>query len=351
MRERLERVRERALAEVEGFLVSDIKNVRYLTGFTGSSGFVLVLSQGAYFVTDGRYDIQAREEVPQDLYEVVISNEGLFKTLKGLFKGKRLGFEPEAVTYSTYEALKEKLGVELVPLKGVVYSLRKRKAPEELELMKKAQEITDWLFSWVLENLEPGKVTERDLALEMEYQMRKRGADGPAFASIVASGPGSALPHYHPGEKIIDKGVLLLDFGAQYRGYASDMTRTIYIGKPSKDFMEAYEAVLEAQERGIEAARVGALCKDVDAAAREALKRRGLEKFFVHGLGHGVGLDVHELPRVSYLSEDRLEGGEVITVEPGVYFEGRFGIRIEDMVFVDEEPQVLTGSPKALISL
>ncbi len=351
MRERLEKLREKALEGVDGFLVYDIKNVRYLTGFTGSWGFVLLLPERAYFITDGRYDIQARKEVSQDLYEIVITKEGLAKELAKLFPGRRLGFEPEALTYANYQALKEKLGVELVPVKGAVYELRRRKGPEEVELIKKAQEITDWLFRWVLENLRPGSMTERDLALEMEYQMRKRGADGPAFGTIVAFGPNSALPHYRPGDAVIDKGVLLLDFGAQFKGYASDMTRTIFLGQPPSDFRELYEAVLEAQKRGIEAAKPGVPCKEVDEAARGLLREKGLDKLFVHGLGHGVGLDVHELPRVSYLSEDTLEGGEVITVEPGVYLEGRFGIRIEDMVWVQEEPQVLTKSLKELIVL
>ncbi|MEO0179870.1 MAG: Xaa-Pro peptidase family protein [candidate division WOR-3 bacterium] len=338
---------------IPGFLVTNIKNIRYLTGFSGSSAYLLIRGDEAVFFTDFRYDIQSREEIG-DLCRIRITSEGIFRELPEYLSGlSELYFEPESMTYEQYEAFKDKLGIPFLPLKGAVYALRKIKGPDEVKAISSAQAITERVFSWVLDNIRPGQITEAELALEMDYLMRKEGADGPAFPTIVAGGPHSALPHARPRDAVIEKNaVLLLDFGASLMGYASDMTRTIWIGpsSPPEDFTEIYGIVKEAQERAIVGLRPGLSCRDADAMARDFIAEKGFGERFGHGLGHGVGLDVHEAPHLSYLADCTLEGGEVTTVEPGIYIEGVFGVRIEDMVWVKEpEAEVITRSPKDLI--
>lgn len=340
---------------IGGFLVTGIKNIRYLTGFSGSSAFLLVRGDEAVFFTDSRYDIQSREEVGEKC-RIHITKEGFLKELSDYLSGlSELFFEPENLTYEQYNIFGEKLGLPLKPYKGAVFALRKKKSSEEIRAMSRAQAITDGIFSWVLENLEPGRMTEADLALEMDYQMRKRGADAPAFPTIVATGPHSALPHASPRDVTIEKDtVLLLDFGAAVAGYCSDMTRTVWIGPgtPPDNFREVYATVAEAQKRAMDGIRPGMSCREADALARDVIVGRGYGDLFGHGLGHGVGLDVHEAPHLSHLADCILEGGEVTTVEPGIYLEGRFGVRIEDMVWVkEEEPLVITGAPRELITI
>jgi len=340
---------------IEGFLVTGIKNIRYLTGFSGSSAFLLVRGDEAVFFTDSRYDIQSRQEVDKKC-RIHITREGFLKELPDYLSGlSELFFEPENLSYEQYETFGEKLGLPLKPHRGAVFALRKKKSLQEIGVMSRAQAITDEIFSWVLENLEPGRMTEADLALEMEYQMRKRGADAPAFTTIVATGAHSALPHASPRDVTIGKDtVLLLDFGAAVDGYCSDMTRTAWIGPkpPPDDFREIYNIVAEAQKRAMDGIRPGMSCKEADALARDVIVGKGYGDFFGHGLGHGVGLDVHEAPHLSHLADCILEGGEVTTVEPGIYLDGKFGVRIEDMVWVrDEGPQVITGAPRELVAI
>ena len=350
---RIDGLRQRLVDQgCEAFLVSDIKNIRYLTGFTGSSAYLLMLKDRAIFITDSRYELQSKNQVDPGC-EIVIHREGIVKELKRLLSGvKTLGFEPENITYSTYSALEENLSVKLRPVPRVVYEMRKRKSSEEVDQIAAAQTITDAVFNWVLENLEPGKMTEAELALEMEYQMRKMGADGPAFGTIVATGPHSALPHATPRDVIIGTNtVLLMDFGAQ-KAYASDMTRTVWIGpeRPPDEFKKIYDIVAKAQSAGEEVLAPGVACKQVDEVARKIIRDAGYGEQFGHSLGHGVGLNVHEMPRLSALSEEVLEGNEVVTVEPGIYLEGKFGVRIEDMLWVKEGgSRLLTNSPKELI--
>ncbi|MGC8894638.1 MAG: M24 family metallopeptidase [candidate division WOR-3 bacterium] len=352
----LERLVESLSKEgVDALLVTNIKNIRYLTGFSGSSAFLLVRQDEAVFFTDSRYDIQSRQELGEKC-RIHITREGFPKELPEYLSGlSELHFEPESLTYDLYETFREKLGIPLKPHKGAVFALRKKKSPREIEAMSKAQAITDAVFGWVLENLSPGHMTEADLALEMDYQMRKRGADAPSFPTIVATGPHSALPHASPRNINIEKNtVLLMDFGAMLDGYCSDMTRTVWIGpaEPPEDFREIYGIVAEAQRRAMDGIRPGMTCRDADALARNVIAGKGYGDFFGHGLGHGVGLDVHEAPHLSHLADCALEGGEVTTVEPGIYLEGRFGVRIEDMVWVrDEGPKVITGSRRELIAV
>ncbi len=340
---------------IGGFLVTNIKNIRYLTGFSGSSAFLLIREGEAVFFTDSRYDIQSRQEVGEKC-RIHITREGFLKELPDYLSGlSELFFEPESLTFDQYETFGEKLGIQLKPRRGAVFTLRKKKSPQEIEAMSSAQAITDGVFNWVLENLQPGQMTEADLALEMDYQMRKRGADSPAFPTIVATGPHSALPHASPRNVTIEKNtVLLLDFGAMLDGYCSDMTRTVWIGPgaPPDEFRKVYEIVADAQKRAMDGITPGMTCKEADALARDVIAGNGYGDFFGHGLGHGVGLDVHEAPHLSHLADCVLEGGEVTTIEPGIYLEGRFGVRIEDMVWVrDEGPQTITRSPRELIKI
>ena len=331
---------------LDAFLVTNLVNVRYLTGFTGSNGQVLITRDRAVFMSDFRYKLQARQEV-SDSFEVIIYSSYL-QELSKLLKDSSvssLGIEGNHVSVSSFENLKKKLeGVELVPLDGVVEDLRIIKTPEELELIRKSQEINHRLFWEIMNFIEPGKMTERDVAIEIEYLAKKLGADDVSFKPIVASGPHSALPHAKPRDVIIAPNeVLLLDFGVFYRGYASDMTRTVWVGsKPTEDFLEIYNIVLDAQEMVEEEARVGMTNIEIDAIARNYISAQGFGEHFGHGLGHGIGLEIHEAPYFSNrASEYVLKGGEVFTVEPGIYLDGRFGVRIEDMVYADSRSGAL----------
>ncbi len=344
---------------LDGFLVTNLINVRYLTGFTGSNGQVLITRDAAIFMTDFRYKIQSRQEVREG-FEIVVYGSYMdeLKKLVSEYGIKTLGVEGNHVTVVSFNNMKEKLeGVELVPLDGVVEDLRIIKSPEELELLRKSQEINHRLFWEIMNFIEPGKMTERDVAIEIEYLAKKLGADDVSFRPIVASGPHSALPHASPRDVVIaPNDVLLLDFGVFYRGYASDMTRTVWVGsRPTEDFLEIYNIVLEAQEMVEERARVGMTNREVDAIARDYIRENGFGENFGHGLGHGIGLEIHEAPYFSHrASEYVLKGGEVFTVEPGIYLEGKFGVRIEDMVYADASSgglEIITRTTKNINEL
>jgi len=331
---------------LDGFLVSNLINVRYLTGFTGTNGQVLITKDVALFMTDFRYKIQSRQEVREG-FEILVYSSYMDELRKVLqeYGVKSLGIEGNHVSVVSFENMKKKLeGVELVPLDGVVEDLRIIKTPEELELLKKSQEINHRLFWEIMNFIEPGRMTERDVAIEIEYLAKKLGADDVSFKPIVASGPHSALPHAKPRDVVISPNeVLLLDFGVFYQGYASDMTRTVWVGsKPTSDFLEIYNIVLEAQEMVEEKAKVGMTNREIDAIARNYIRENGFGDNFGHGLGHGIGLEIHEAPYFSQkASEYVLKGGEVFTVEPGIYLEGKFGVRIEDMVYANPSTGIL----------
>ncbi len=344
---------------LDGFLVTNLVNVRYLTGFTGSNGQVLITKDAALFMTDFRYKIQSREEVRGD-FEIIVYSSYMdeLRRIVSEYGIKGLGVEGNHITVTSFRNMREKLeGVELVPLDGVVEELRVIKTPQELELLRKSQEINHRLFWEIMNFIEPGKMTERDVAIEIEYLARKLGADDVSFRPIVASGPHSALPHASPRNVLISPNdVLLLDFGVFYRGYASDMTRTVWVGiRPTEDFLEIYNIVLEAQEMVEEKARVGMTTREIDAIARDYIRENGFGEHFGHGLGHGIGLEIHEAPYFSgRASEYVLRGGEVFTVEPGIYLEGKFGVRIEDMVYADPssgELDIITRTTKNINEL
>ena len=322
----------------------------WLTGFGGTSGLAVVGPKTRIFVTDNRYTERAAAEIP-DSFERVIAERELLPKLSEQLSG-RVGFDAANVSVATHRKLQELVAsaVELVPDPGVLAGLRRSKIPAELGAIREAARLTDEVYLSIAADGLTGR-TEREVALAAERRMRELGADGPAFPPIVASGPNGALPHAEPTERAVEAGELVtLDLGVILDGYSSDCTRTFAAGsRPSDELVMAYEVVLEAQLAGLAAVRAGAAAREVDAAARELIAAAGHGEFFGHGLGHGVGVQVHEPPRLSKRSNDELQSGDVVTIEPGLYFPGRFGLRIEDLVIVtDEAHENLSHHPKEL---
>ena len=346
---RLERLRGKLDdAGVDAFLVTNLTNVRYLTGFSGTNGQVLVTDSDAFFFTDPRYAARAGDLVSGaevDIYPTRLT-DSLKPRLEATPK-KRLGVEAATMTLAQRDDLADRLqGVELFAVEGAVEDLRRVKEPAEIDAIRRAVEIADDAYTWVLDRLVPG-ATEREVALDLEVRMRLAGADEVSFDPIVGSGPLSAHIHHTPSERAFDKGdLLLLDFGCRVDGYCSDMTRTVVLGPASDEQRKTYDTVLRAQLAGIDAVKAGVVPPEVDAAARAVVDAAGRGEDFPHGLGHGVGLDIHETPAMR-LTPHALLASEVITIEPGIYTEGSGGIRIEDVVVVTEAGcDVLTGSPK-----
>ena len=335
---RADRVSKRLAAEeLDALLVTGPANLRYLTGFTGSNGYAVVGPGIRRFVTDFRYVERARTEVPDFDRE-----QGPPQLLRALAEGwpdgpVRLGFDDEAVSVRTHARLAELLPdrVELAPASGVVEAERAVKEPGELARIRAAAALADDVYDWLVEWGIVGR-TEQDVAVALEHQMRLRGASGPSFPSIVASGEQGALPHAEPRDVPIPRDVLVtLDIGARLDGYCSDCTRTWATGEIGDELRDVYALVLRAQLSALAAVRPGPTGREVDAVARDLIAEAGHGDEFGHGLGHGVGLEVHEAPRLSRHGADaRLEPGNVVTVEPGVYLPGRGGVRIEDLVTV-----------------
>ncbi len=339
---------------LDALIVSAGPNIRYLTGFTGSNGLLLLGPAGALLFTDPRYEIQAAQESD---CRVRVVRGSLFPALMKVAarkKFRRLGFEKGRLPYESYEALKESLplGASLHPLAGIVEMERMVKSEREIALIRRSVLTNSRAFEIVLSRVRPG-LRESGLAAELEYQMRLLGAEKPAFDTIVASGPRTAWPHAQPTSNALETNqLLLIDMGATQDGYASDMTRMAFLGRPVRRIRRLYEAVLEAQLAAIAAVRAGIRAEQVDRAARRVLRASQLEKAFVHSTGHGLGLEIHEPPRIGKREKTRLAAGMVITIEPGVYLEGWGGIRIEDTVVVTPSGcDVLTPTPKQLFVL
>ncbi len=334
--------------ELEALYVTRPENVRYLSGFPHPEDAQVLLSlEGAFLLTDPRYPEAEREsKIPVKVLKRE-EKEALFKELKG-----RVGFEAEHLPYAALERLRELSPAEWVPTKGVIERLRLKKTPEEVQRIRKAQALAEEALAHALTLLRPG-VEEREVALEIEFFLRRRGAEGVAFPPIVASGARGALPHAGASEKRLTAGELItLDLGAKVAGYHSDMTRTFALGKPSPEMRRVYQAVLAALEAALENLKPGRTGKEVDALAREELKRHGLDRHFVHSLGHGVGLAVHEGPSLSPYTEEVLEPGMVVTVEPGVYLPGVGGVRIEELVLLTEEGiELLSRFPRGYLEV
>ncbi len=340
--------------KVDALLVSNLNNIRYLSGFTGSNGLLLVTPRGGTLFTDPRYTIQSAAQVA---CRVKISKGSLWPeagTEIRRRKLKRVGFERQSLKYLEYEALRRSLpaGSKLVAIGPVVEQFRSVKTPQEIEIIRRSVIANSKAFSSALRGLK-ATMTEADLAAEIEYWQRRHGAEKPSFETIVATGAHSALPHAEPRRKPLGTNTLLLiDMGASLDGYASDMTRTLHLGKPAPKARKLYKAVLEAQLAAINEVRAGTTGGAVDRAARRTLARHGMDKLFIHSTGHGLGLEIHEPPRIGRNDETVLEAGMVITIEPGAYVEGYGGVRIEDTVLVTQNGcEVLTPTAKDFIAI
>ena len=344
-------------AELDALVVVNRINRRYLSGFTGSAGVVVVTRDPSFpptLLVDFRYTEQAKAQAPG--FRVIQHGDYPWESLRAVLEEyavRRVGFESEHMSYRQATKWQEEMpGVTWVPVEQQVEALRAVKSPEELALMRRAVAIADQAFSFILPYLRPG-VTEKEVAWRLEQYMREHDAERLAFDIIVASGPNAALPHATPTDRRLQPGdTVVLDFGCVYGGYHSDMTRTVVVGPHVEPrTREVYQLVLEAQQAGLNAVRPGLTGKEVDAAARRVIEQAGLGDCFGHGLGHGVGLEVHEpIPRLSRISDTILQPGMVTSVEPGVYIPGWGGVRIEDLVVVTETGcEVLTSSPKELI--
>ena len=352
--------RKLARAGLRGLLVTHLPDLRYLSGFTGSSAALAVTRRAARLFTDGRYTTQAAEEVQAAKIEIVSRNPAVsaIEWLAVQPGTEPVAFDPVFTSVADYARLKDALPAGMrrsfltQPAAPLVEPLRLVKDEDELRIMREAALLGCKLFDHILGFVHPG-IREIDLAAELEHQARIFGAEGMSFDTIMASGPRSALPHGRATQaRLPRRGFLTMDFGIIHDGYCSDMTRTVYLGTPKPKERSAYQAVLEAQEAGVAAIGAGVSCGDVDEAARSVLRRVGLADAFTHSTGHGVGLEIHEAPRLGANQTTRLQAGMVVTVEPGIYLPGEFGIRIEDMVAVTRTGgQVLTPSPKALIEL
>ena len=335
-------------------LVTDLVNVRYLTGFTGSSALAVVGADTRRFITDFRYVERARSEVKE--FDRERAPQEFADALKtGWPEGRvRLGFEDQHMSVRQHRRLRELLPerIELVPAGGAVEAERALKEPGEIEAIRAAAALVDEVYEWVRERGVIGR-TERAVALALEEEMRRRGASEPAFPSIVASGQHGALPHAEPRDAEIAAGVLVtLDLGARLDGYCSDCTRTWATGELDDDLASIYDLVLRAQQAALDAVRPGPSGREIDAVARDMIGAEGHGEHFGHGLGHGVGLEVHEAPRLARSGSDALAAGNVVTVEPGVYVPGRGGVRIEDLVVVTPNGRdVLSGTVKSLTTV
>jgi Xaa-Pro aminopeptidase len=347
-----------AIAEngLDALLLSQPENLRYLSGFTGSSGWLLISRQNAILATDFRYVEQAKGESPG--FEIIQTKQELHEWLPGLVSDlgwHKLGFEANFISYDSYhkvsEAIKAKqVNLELMPTTGMVEQLRCIKEPEELGFITKAVELADAAFEQAKAIIRPG-ITEKEIAWEIEKILRQRGSEGIPFEIIVASGPNSALPHARPTEKTICLGEpVLIDMGARISGYCSDLSRTVFSGRADKTFQKIHNIVFKAQATAIERIESGMDASQADRLARSVIEQAGYGDAFGHGLGHGVGLAVHEFPRLGLSSSDSLADGMVFTIEPGIYLAGQGGVRIEDMVVLENgKSKVLTKARKDLL--
>jgi len=335
---------------VDAFLVTKSENIRYLSAFSGGSDAKLLISANEqYIITDGRYLEQVNRECPQ--WELIRVNGGRLDSLKLICdKYSNLIVESNHLTYDLFIQLAAQLKPQLVPTANLVEQFRAVKDERELALLRQAAEIGDKVFTLICSEIQVG-VSERYIANRIAYILKERGCSGEAFATIAVAGENASLPHGQPGDRMLRRGdMLTMDFGGFYQGYAGDMTRTVVIGEASPKLRNIYNQVLEAQELGVAQISAGASCREVDRRVRQRLEKFGLDTYFVHGTGHGVGLEIHEMPGLSTNSEAILEENMVVTVEPGVYIPGWGGIRIEDTVIVKNGGcEVITHSNKELL--
>ena len=347
-----------AKSDFDCAIISSELNQRYLSDFDYTDGYILISPDKAYLLADSRYIEAARASVTD--FEVIMPPDTMLKCLKELISNEkyiRVAFEESSLSCEKFDKIKKELPSECELVQGASKMLLEQRAvklPYEIERIEKAQSITDAAFEHILPMLSKN-VTEREIALELEFFMRKMGAEATAFDTIAVSGCASSLPHGVPSDVKLRNGFLTMDFGAKYMGYCSDMTRTVVIGKADEEIKKVYNTVLLAQTEALDKICVGMLCRDADDIARSVIREAGYGDAFSHSLGHGVGIYIHESPSLSpRAAEDaRLATGNVVTVEPGIYLEGRFGCRIEDMIAINTDGTVrnFTKSPKNLMEI
>jgi len=348
-------------AGVGALLITHLPDVRWFTGFTGSNAAIVLPPNSAakpILITDGRYTAQAKQEAT-DVRLIIAPKSAVIAACEWIAKARiaKCGFDDGNTTVATLKQMQAAVPPKLRrsifrPVGALISTLRQIKDPDEICKLRAAAALGCKLFDSIFDHIVPG-ATEAEVALALEYNAKLAGASEMSFPSIVASGPRSALPHGRAtSAKLARRGFVTLDFGVVLDGYCSDMTRTVHLGRPTDEERRVYDAVLEAQEAGVAAIRPGATGADVDEAARSILRRAKLDKWFTHSTGHGVGLEIHEGPRLAAKQTQKLEAGMVITIEPGVYMPGKFGVRIEDMVLVTKTGgEILTPSTKAWIEL
>ncbi len=343
------------LGKSEAFLVVSPANRRYLTDFESSDGYLFITKKEAVLLADGRY-IEAASDKAKGCTDIQLLKRAALQLPKLAQNARvsRIYTESASLSVSEFSALEKIFACPVLAKKtdSEIAALRRQKNKEEKERIITAQRIAEKAFEHILTFIKPG-VTEKDIRLELEYYMLKNGADGLSFETIAISGKNTSMPHGVPSDKKIESGEFVtMDYGALYKGYHSDMTRTVAVGSVSDEMAKVYSTVLKAQKACLKVLKPGTACKDADAAARKVITDAGYGNFFTHSTGHGVGIDIHERPTLSVRSKDTLAPGDVVTDEPGIYIPGKFGVRIEDMVYITEKSHVnLTKSPKELIIL
>jgi len=350
---RLLRLRESMQDQkLEAVFITNAFNRKYLSGFTGSSGYLIITLDRAILLTDFRYMTQAPSQA--HYFEVIEHGPKAIDSVKEILTNlaiTKLGFEQNEITFGLYQSYAGSLNpIELIPTDQLVEKLRMYKDSAELKIIQEAADLADQTFSYILTKLTPG-ISEKEIALDMEIYMRKHGATSSSFDTIVASGERSALPHGVASERILQLNEFVkLDFGAYYQGYCSDLTRTVVLGKPTEKHKQIYDIVLEAQLQALDKLKPGMTGREADAVARDVIRKAGFADYFGHGTGHGLGMEIHEAPRLSLQSDAVLEAGMVVTVEPGIYIPGFGGVRIEDDVVITENGiRILTHSSKDFI--
>lgn len=339
--------------KIDALLVTNMYNVRYLANFTGTTGLAVITKEKAYFVTDFRYTEQAAEQA--EGFEIVKNEGPIYEEVAKIIENdqiKTIGFEEEDITFATYKKIEKLFPSELKAISGLVEKLREVKSEAEIEIIQKAVDIAEKAYDYILGFVKPG-MTEIEVANELDFYMRKHGATGVSFDTIVASGLRSAMPHGVASEKVIEEGdMVTIDFGCYYEGYASDMTRTFAVGDPGEELKNIYEIVKQANLKVTAAAKAGMTGAELDAVARDYISEHGYGEAFGHTTGHGLGLEVHEGPAISFRNENKLEENNVITNEPGIYIPGLGGVRIEDDLVIKEDGKInLMSTSKELTIL
>lgn len=337
--------------QLDALLITDKINWRYLCGFTGSNGLLIVTPAENTLLIDGRYTEQASQQTHSVAICTINEKENIWQAAAKILSDKtRIGFEKNTLNYGSYHELQNYFdaNTQLLPTENLVEQLRMIKTNDEIQQIQKAANLGDKTYEYLLTIIKPG-MTELELANEIDYYSKKIGSDGPAFETIVASGNRTALPHAHASHKIIEKNeLIMIDFGCIVEGYYSDMTRTFALGEVSDEIKQRYQLLLESQKKAITAIKIGEPLSKIDSVARQYLAKSGQETYFTHGLGHGIGLSCHEYPYLNQLSREIIQPQMVFTIEPGIYYEKKYGIRIEDDIFINDqgEPVILTKSNK-----